>query len=181
MLKKYAHNPAHLFLDDQVYFITAACYEKRRLLRGDEIKKYLLNTLIDYAERINWRFDNWVILDNHYHFSVKSKRGRDLAYLMGNVHRKTAKFIRKVLGFDGKRVWWNYWDYCPRNESDYFKHLNYMLYNPAKHGYVHDLKDYPWSSFQTLFEEVGRDHLAQQFRRYGYRDLRIDFEEEDDF
>ncbi len=100
---------------------------------------------------------------------------------MGHVHRKTAKFIRVQTGFKGKRVWWNYWDYCPRNEADYFTHLNYMLFNPIKHGYTQDLKDYRWSSFNKLFEEIGREKLTTQFRNYGYKNLDIDFEDEDDF
>ncbi len=181
MLKKYRHNPPHLFLDNQVYFITAACHEKQPFLRNAEIKAFLRETLFDFAERVDWQMDNWVILDNHYHFSIKSKLGKDLSYLMGNVHRKTAKYIREHVDVAIPTVWWNYCDYCPRNEADYFKHLNYMLYNPVRHGYAIDLKEYSWSSFHSLFEEVGSERLARQFRQYGYRDLRIDFEEDDDF
>ena len=181
MLKQYRHNPTHLFIDNQVYFITAACYNKRHLLEKDSIKIFLLDTIRDLSNRVNWKFDNWVILKNHYHFSIKSHKGVDLSYLMGNVHRKTAKFIREQTGFSGKTVWWNYWDYCPRGEIDYFQHLNYMLYNPIKHGYVEDLKDYDWSSFQVLFDELGKNCLLQRFKHYGYKDLRLDFEDDDDF
>jgi len=181
MLKQYRHNPTHLFIDNQVYFITAACYNKIHLLKKDSIKKFLLEAIIDFAKRVHWKLDNWVILKNHYHFSIKSQKGVDLSYLMGNVHRKTAKFIREQTEFSGKTVWWNYWDYCPRDEADYFQHLNYMLYNPIKHGYVEDLKDYNWSSFHVLFDEFGHDYLSERFRRYGYKDLRIDFEDDDYF
>ncbi len=181
MLKHYPHNPPHLFLDDQYYFITAACYQKKHLMNSDENKQYLLDTLKDYANRVKWELDNWVILSNHYHFSIKSKLGKDLSYLMGNVHRKTAKFVRDHDAFEGKNVWWNYWDYCPRNERDYYQHLNYMLYNPVKHGYGADLKDFKWSSFHALLDDFGSERLAKQFRQLGFKDLRIDFELNDDF
>lgn len=88
---------------------------------------------------------------------------------MGNVHRKTAKFVREHINFEGKTVWWNYWDYCPRNERDYYQHLNYMLYNPVKHGYVADLKDYKWSSFHALLDDLARKGLPNSFGNMGLK------------
>ncbi len=76
-------------------------------------------------------------------------------------------------------VWWNYWDYCPRDERDYAIRLNYLLHNPIKHDYTDDLRNYPFSTFATLYEEQGRDALAAQFKQYNeYKTLQI---EEDDF
>ena len=31
------------------------------------------------------------------------------------------------------------------------------------------------------FDEFGHDYLSERFRRYGYKDLRIDFEDDDYF
>ena len=42
----------------------------------------------------------------------------------------------------------------------------YLLYNPIKHGYVTDLKQYAYSSFHELFDHLGKEALAQQFRFY---------------
>ncbi len=76
-------------------------------------------------------------------------------------------------------VWWNYWDYCPRNEHDYTVRQNYLFNNPFKHGYVTDLKDYHFSSFQRLLETQERETLARQFQEYKeYRYLLV---EEDNF
>ena len=177
MLKRYVHNPPHLLVDEQAYFITASTYKKKMLLKTDAAKEYLLDTLYDFAGRVGWQVDNWVILDNHYHCILFSKKGADLPYVIGNTHRKSAKEIRRITGFTGKTVWWNYWDYCPRDEHDYFVHLNYMLYNPINHGYTTDLKDYMWSSFHWIFEEIGRASLEEQFRTYPFQNLKL----EDDF
>jgi putative transposase len=68
----------------------------------------------------------------------------------------------------------NYWDYCPRDQKDYHARLNYLLYNPVKHGYVSDLKDYPQSSFQGLFQALGKERLAEQIRdRPDFRMLEV--------
>jgi hypothetical protein len=45
MLKKRAHTPAHLFVDNAAYFITSAIYQKRPLLRLEPIKQHLLATI----------------------------------------------------------------------------------------------------------------------------------------
>ncbi len=37
------------------------------------------------------------------------------------------------------------------NDSNYFKELVFYIHNnPVKHGFCHDLIDYPWSSYMTL-------------------------------
>jgi putative transposase len=41
-----------------------------------------------------------------------------------------------------------YWEHCIRNERDYHNHLDYIHYNPVKHGYVQAAKDWPYSSFR---------------------------------
>ncbi len=76
MLKKYEHNPAHLFLDDTLYFITAAIHEKRPLLAGHERKSMLRDTLAKVFQEYHWQLHHWVILDNHYHLLGQSRRGK---------------------------------------------------------------------------------------------------------
>ena len=88
--------------------------------------------------------------------------------------------IHKRTGCD-KPVWWNYWDYCPRNEKEYMIRLNYLLYNPVKHGYTANLDEYAYSSFHETISRTGRQALVKQFREYpDYRSLEL-VEKEDDF
>jgi putative transposase len=41
----------------------------------------------------------------------------------------------------------SFWDHVIRNEYDYQNHLNYIHYNPVKHGVVDRPEDYPHSSY----------------------------------
>lgn len=163
--KRYVNNPPHLLLDDTAYFITAAIYEKRRLLARSETKARLLNLLQQHFQRYEWQLQHWVILDNHYHLMGMSRSGEQLPQIFRNVHSAMAGYILELETCQ-KPVWWNYWDYCPRHEKDYLTRLNYLLYNPVKHGYTTDLHSYPFSSFHALYEQMGRDRLAAQFRAY---------------
>lgn len=177
MISKNPHNPAHLFIDNSPYFITSTIYQKRKLLAQDHIKNNLLATIQETVAEKNWQLKDWVILDNHYHLMLISKKGTDLSKIIGKIHMQTANFIGEQLKAE-KPIWWNYWDYCPRDEKDYYIRLNYLFNNPVKHGYVTNLADYPYSSFYQMLEKQGRDNLVQQFKQYpDYKKLSLDEDE----
>jgi len=49
----------------------------------------------------------------------------------------------------GERGIWQrrLWEHTIRDESDYARHMDYIHYNPVKHGYVERPGDWPYSSF----------------------------------
>ena len=159
------HTPFHLFVDDTPYFITGAIYMKRLLLSKPSLKHRLFELIKWYFEKYNWELHHWVILNNHYHILGKSRKGEDLPLIIQGIHRESAKKIQKENNV-GRPVWWNYWDYCPRNEKDYLTRMNYLLYNPVKHGYTNNLNHYLFSSFHDLLTKVGRERLVRQFREF---------------
>ncbi|MCK5878080.1 MAG: transposase [Candidatus Marithrix sp.] len=176
--KRHLNTPIHFFCDDTPYFITAAIYEKRLLLADDSIKTKLLEIIQNCFQEKGWMLDHWVILDNHYHVLVNSRKGEDLSKIIRAIHKQSGFLISKMTNCK-KPVWWNYWDYCPRDEKDYLIRLNYLLNNPIKHGYVNNLHNYPYSSFHNLLDKKGRDVLIRQFKEHPeYKDLKM---EKDDF
>jgi putative transposase len=40
-----------------------------------------------------------------------------------------------------------YWEHLIRDDADFHHHLDYIHYNPVKHGYVAKAADWPYSSF----------------------------------
>jgi len=181
MLKKHPHTPAHLFVDDMPYFVTGAILDKRPLLRDVELKRLLWQKISAYFKTYHWELFHWVILDNHYHLMGKSRLGKYLSKIFKGIHGSTAHPIRLATGAQ-KPIWWNYWDYCPRNERDYYVRLNYLLWNPVKHGYVEKLEDYPYSSYQQLLRKQGEEAIAAQFRAYPeYKKCVLKEAEDDDF
>jgi putative transposase len=181
MRKDYQHNPTHLFVDDTPYFITAAIYLKRPLLKSPELKHLLRERIKHCFAQYHWGLHHWVILDNHYHLLGKSRVGLDLARMMTDIHAYTGYYIKQATHTQ-ERVWWNYWDYCPRNERDYRIRQNYLLNNPIKHGYVDNLRDYPFSSFHETLAGQGADGLRQQFRDHPeFRALVLGEAYDDDF
>ena len=51
---------------------------------------------------------------------------------------------------DGRRGVWQpkFWEHTLRDQDDFNEHLNYIHYNPVKHGLVQCPHQWPWSSFQ---------------------------------
>jgi putative transposase len=48
-----------------------------------------------------------------------------------------------------------YWEHLIRDERDLHRHLDYIHFNPVKHGWVSQVRDWPHSSFHR-FVEAGR-------------------------
>ncbi len=178
MIKHQYYAPAHLFVNNTPYFITSAIHKKRNLLAKENLKIKLLNLIQQTFQTKGWQLHHWVILDNHYHIMGMSNKGRDLTTIMRQIHSKSAPWICETT-LCKPPIWWNYWDYCPRDENDYLTRLNYLFNNPIKHKYVNNLHDYPYSSFHNLLSEKGRDVLIKQFKDHPeYKKLEV---EKDDF
>ena len=49
----------------------------------------------------------------------------------------------------GERGIWQrrFWEHTIRDDEDYARHVDYIHYNPVKHGHVPRVKDWPYSSF----------------------------------
>ncbi len=43
-----------------------------------------------------------------------------------------------------------YWEHTLRDERDYARHMDYIHFNPVKHGHVAQVKDWPYSSFHRM-------------------------------
>jgi putative transposase len=41
-----------------------------------------------------------------------------------------------------------YWEHTVRDEEDLRRHVEYIFYNPVKHGHARCVHDWPWSTFQ---------------------------------
>ena len=52
------------------------------------------------------------------------------------------------------RLWQRrFWEHTLRNEQDFIHHVDYIHYNPVRHGYVVSVADWPWSSFHRYVKQ----------------------------
>ena len=74
----------------------------------------------------------------------------------------TKPFVRKqqpLMRSDSRRakreqaVWQRrFWEHAIRDEADYAAHVDYIRYNPVRHGLASAARDWPHSSFATWVE-----------------------------
>ena len=100
-----------------------------------------------------------MVLDNHYHILTKLKDAFLLPRLIQAIHSKSAISINKMDKQSGRKVWYDYWDECIRDQEDFYTKLNYIHLNPIKHGYVDDPTKYRFSSYHSYFREKGEKGL----------------------
>jgi len=62
--------------------------------------------------------------------------------------RSTSKIAKREKG-----IWqWRYWEHAIRDGADFERHVDYIHFNPVKHGYVARVADSPHSSFHRYVE-----------------------------
>ena len=154
--KVYKHNPPHLFIPNTKYFITGATYLKKGFLASKDGKTRLLNSIKRGCKKYHWTLEDWVILDNHYHLMLNAPNtANTLGKMINEVHKFTAIWLKKNLLElkEEKRIFYNYWDSCITYETSYCARLNYIYFNPVKHGYVEEASNYMWGSYTFRIKE----------------------------
>jgi len=149
--KTYKHNPPHLFLPGYNYFVTASSWRHKPIFHESKIKEQMVEMLSLGCQKYHWILDDWVFLDDHYHIMLRSDPEGEttIAKLINNFHKFLSLWIRKEYsdGLICGRIFNNYWDTCLTYERSFLSRLNYIYYNPVKHGYVKKPEDYPFGSF----------------------------------
>jgi putative transposase len=141
------HRPAHLFVPNATYIVTAATVGKQRLFRGDSRLRMLQDTLFEVAETYGWRLEAWAIFSTHYHWIAQaSGDATALTPLIQRLHSQSARRLNELDEAPGRRVWFQYWDTCLTYEKSYYARLNYVHHNAVKHGLVADPEQYPYCS-----------------------------------
>ena len=64
--------------------------------------------------------------------------------LPGDAPRSRSKIARRERGLWRRR----YWEHAVRNDADLARHVDYIHFNPVKHGLVRRVCDWPYSSFE---------------------------------
>ena len=60
----------------------------------------------------------------------------------------------------GQLIWQNrFWEHVIRDDDDFARHVDYIHYNPVKHGLVRSPKDWEYSSFKRYVQAGMYDEL----------------------
>lgn len=140
------------------YFFTINLLERRSDLLVREIAALREAVLRTRRERL-FHIDAWVVLPEHMHCIITLPKGDD--DFSNRIKSIKIRFVRAVPTTKrrsdtriarGERGIWQrrFWEHAIRSEADYTCHMDYVHFNPVKHGHVSSAWDWPYSTFRRL-------------------------------
>ena len=87
-------------------------------------------------------------MPDHVHWMFEPVKG-DFSTIVAAVKREATWQLKRD-GGNGLPPYWQsrFYDHVIRDEDDFWRHLDYIHFNPVKHGVTAAPADYPHSSFQ---------------------------------
>jgi putative transposase len=138
------------------YFFTVNLRDRHSNLLVDEIAA-LRDAVRAELTRRPFHIDAWVVLPEHMHCQWTLPEGD--ADFSGRMREIKAGFTRRIAWRDAgtagtlrqreSGIWQRrFWEHTIRDERDYSAHMDYIHFNPVKHGLVADAGAWEYSSFR---------------------------------
>lgn len=161
------HSPPHPINEKEYYLLTAANFEHRRIMADCKRRSNFQKVVLEKVREAEVEISAWVFLANHYHLPAFVPDFPRLSLLFNRLHGASSRQWNLEDGLSGKRrVWYKFSDRMIRSIAHYYATLNYIHYNPVKHGYTNRIDRWEWSSFSWYLEEMGRDWLVEIWNKY---------------
>jgi len=163
------------------YFFTANLAERHKCLLVEYINELRLVVKM-VKQRHPFEIDAMVVLPDHIHTTWTLPEG-DKDYPTRWMLIKTA-FSRHIntgerrnqsrISKRERGIWQRrYWEHLIRDEQDYICHVDYIHYNPVKHGYITKASEWQYSSIHRYIksglidEDWGADKEVMRDGDYG--------------
>lgn len=145
-----------------VYFFTVNLLQRR----GNDLLIRHIDGLRDAVRVVRrkhpFKIHAWVVMPDHLHCVIQlpdddfdfSLR-RHLIKIRFSKSLPLTESRSAVRVRRGERGIWQrrFWEHLIRDERDYEAHMNYVHFNPVKHGLVKRVVEWPYSTFHRLVEQ----------------------------
>ena len=149
------------------FFFTVVTFQRRRLFADPENLEVLRTIIAEVQKDYPFILDAWAFLPDHLHcLWTLPPEETDYSKRWGIIKARFTKVISPEAGrsalLTGSKIrqrestiWQRrFWEHQIRDERDLQVHLDYVHFNPVKHGLVHSPGQWPYSSFKDF---VGRN------------------------
>lgn len=154
------------YVEGGVYFFTVVTYNRLPILTTPETRELLRVAWVNTRERYPFTTDAICLLPDHIHciwslpendknYSVRwseIKRLFTRSYLdrIGpGEERNISRLKRREAAIWQRR----FWEHTLVDEEDLKRHIDYIHFNPVKHGLVERVADWKWSSFHRYVQD----------------------------
>lgn len=146
-----------------MYFFTVNTYRRQQVLTEAPFYQALKRSLRAVRAKHPFTIEAFVLLPDHLHcLWTLPENDADYAVRWNIIKRGVSQQTRRLIApaltasrrQRGELGLWQrrFWEHQIRDERDFEKHVDYIHWNPVKHGYVKQVKDWPYSSFHRFVE-----------------------------
>ena len=130
------------------YFFTLTTRHREPVLTSDAVRVALREAIETVRTRWPFTVDAWVLLPDHLHcLWTLPQDDADFSRRWSTIKRLTTQAL-------GHSIWQSrFWEHLIRDERDFQKHLDYIHWNPVKHGHVQRALDWPYSTFHRYVKQ----------------------------
>jgi len=146
------------FLPGASYFFTVNLADRRLRLLTEHIGT-LGSAFRETRARQPFTIDAIVILPDHLHAiwtlpeddADFALRWRLIKLAFSRALPRGERILRSRAEKGERGIWQRrYWEHTLRDETDFARHVDYIHFNPVKHGHVMRVLDWPHSSFHRM-------------------------------
>jgi putative transposase len=157
-------NYRRMYILGGTYFFTVVAYKRRPIFSSLEAVKLLRNAFSYTMLRMPFTIIADVILPDHMHFiwtmptecSDYSARWRTIkSHFTRNWRLREYGNKSSSQPQDAKIEVWQkrFWEHSIRDETDLLRHVEYIHYNPVKHGLASSPLEWKYSSFKKFVND----------------------------
>ncbi len=148
------------------YFFTVVTEQRRAIFTQPDVRDALRSAIVAVRQNRPFAILGWVLLPDHLHaiwqlppddadFSTRwSQIKRRVTHACGTAYADAELLTARRVAKRHGTIWQHrFWEHLIRNDRDFRHHMDYLHYNPVKHGLVESAADWPYSSFHRLVRE----------------------------
>jgi putative transposase len=148
------------------YFFTMVTERRAGILANDKARDCLREAIRHCRRQLPFRVDALVMLPDHVHaIWTLPTNDSDYSKRWGIVKKHFTQnwlasggaeqlVTASRLRYRRRGIWQRrFWEHALRDERDYQNHLDYLHFNPVKHGLVKNVIDWSYSSFHRWLEQ----------------------------
>lgn len=146
------------YLPNSPVFITCVTAERKRILQSKVELDLYWGAVRRTQKKLPFELMAYAILPDHFHWLIMMPEEQpNFSLVLQKMKWIFALDYKQAQGLEGAiKIWQRgFWDHVIRDEKDLGIHLDYIHWNPVKHGYVKNPEDWEQSS---LLEWVSKGY-----------------------
>ena len=138
------------------YFFTLVTYQRYPIFANSENVNLFKVSMNKVKKKYPFALNAIVILPDHLHCLWKlPENDKDFSTRWRLIKRYFSIELNTSINHRKEKEVWQrrFWEHLIRDEDDWKKHMDYIHYNPVKHGFVNFPRDWKYSSFNYWVEK----------------------------